>query len=286
MNIIGIDHGNAQIKTVHFSFPSGVVEYEYEPYTSQNVLEYGGQYYVCGTGRQPLTLDKTITESYYLLTLAALAKEIEARGWPSECGVTLAVGLPLTTYGRDKKKFRSYLIRDSLPVAFRYEGKPYEVTVSDVLVFPQGYSAILSYRDMLVGEPSVILADIGGWTVDVMRIDRGVPDASTCRSLELGMIRCIDEISEQVRRRTGKSLTAAQIETILADPSYHTDQKIRGIVEAEAERYTARLLSAITESGFDTTAMPTLFMGGGAALMQRAVAPLNALCRAVIIPDV
>ena len=49
MQIIGIDHGNAQTKTAHFSFASGVSEYEYEPYTKQDVLEYGGKYYVCGT---------------------------------------------------------------------------------------------------------------------------------------------------------------------------------------------------------------------------------------------
>ena len=30
--IIGIDHGYAAMKTVHFSFPTGLVEYEHEPY--------------------------------------------------------------------------------------------------------------------------------------------------------------------------------------------------------------------------------------------------------------
>ncbi len=29
------------------------------------------------------------------------------------------------------------------------------------------------------------------------------PNAATCRSLELGMIRCIDEVKEQVRRDVG-----------------------------------------------------------------------------------
>ena len=28
---IGIDHGYAAMKTVHFSFPTGLVEYEHEP---------------------------------------------------------------------------------------------------------------------------------------------------------------------------------------------------------------------------------------------------------------
>ena len=50
---IGIDHGYSAVKTRHFSFPAGISAYSYEPYTLQNTLEYGGQYFVCGTGRQP-----------------------------------------------------------------------------------------------------------------------------------------------------------------------------------------------------------------------------------------
>jgi len=73
MEIIGIDHGNAAMKTRSFCFPSGVVEYEHEPYTKKDVLEYNGRYYVCGTGRQPYQRDKTATARYYLLTLAAIA---------------------------------------------------------------------------------------------------------------------------------------------------------------------------------------------------------------------
>ena len=43
----------------------------------------------------------------------------------------------------------------------------------------------------------MILADIGGWTVDIMRLDNRIPNAASCRSLELGMIRCLDEIAER-----------------------------------------------------------------------------------------
>ena len=62
----------------------------------------------------------------------------------------------------------------------------------------------------------MLLMDVGGWTVDLMRLDNGIPNASTCRSLELGMIRCIDEAKEQVRRETGLSVTNAQVEHVLA----------------------------------------------------------------------
>ena len=88
--IIAIDHGYYAIKTKHFSFPAGITAYSHEPYTKQGVLQYGGKYYVCGTGRQPIQRTKTETENYYLLTLAAIAQEIKyrkasRRSTPREC---------------------------------------------------------------------------------------------------------------------------------------------------------------------------------------------------------
>ena len=74
---IGIDHGYSMMKGPHCAFPTGLEAYDYKPYTQRNVLEYGGKFYVVGTGRQPLQKDKTETEDYYLMTLAVLAQEIE-----------------------------------------------------------------------------------------------------------------------------------------------------------------------------------------------------------------
>ena len=55
-------------------------------------------------------------DNYYLLTLAAIAKEIQQRGEKRECAVNLGAGLPLAGFGREKKAFREYLLRSSQPV--------------------------------------------------------------------------------------------------------------------------------------------------------------------------
>ncbi len=282
---IGIDHGYAAMKSPHFSFPTGLVQYEHEPYTSKDVLEYSGKFYVVGSGRQPLQKDKTLTEDYYLLTLAAIARELEHRGADRTASVHLAAGLPLTSFGRDKKKFRAYLLRDGKPVSFRYEGNDYAVTIAEVSLFPQGYAAVLTQQELL-DEPSVIVADIGGWTVDLMRLDNRIPNAATCWSLELGMIRCLDEIAEQVRRSLGLSMTAAQIESVLQGGVSSVDESARQIIHREASGYVRRLLSAITESGLDARAMPAVFLGGGAALLKRHVSATDGLCRPFILDDV
>ena len=60
---IGIDHGYYAIKTRHCSFPAGLTAYgSHEPYTRQGLLEFGGCFFICGTGRQPIQRDKTAEE--------------------------------------------------------------------------------------------------------------------------------------------------------------------------------------------------------------------------------
>ena len=158
--IIGIDHGYYAIKTAHCSFPAGLTSYgEHEPYTRQGLLEFGGCFFVCGSGRQPIQRDKTVNDNYYLLTLAAIAKEIQQRGLPPECSVRIAAGLPLTSFGRDKPKFRDYLLRSKQPVNFRFEGVEYSITIEEVAVFPQGYAALMTEVGLLQDEPSMYIRE-------------------------------------------------------------------------------------------------------------------------------
>ena len=284
--IIGIDHGYYAIKTAHCSFPAGLTSYgEHEPYTRQGLLEFGGCFFVCGTGRQPIQRDKTANDNYYLLTLAAIAKEIRQRGLPPECSVRIAAGLPLTSFGRDKPKFKDYLLRSNQPVNFKFEGVEYSITIEEVAIFPQGYAALMTEVGLLQDEPSMLLMDLGGWTVDLMHIDNAIPAADTAHSLELGMIRCVDDIREQVRRETGLSLTDAQIENMLTGHPCTVSEAVRDIVNQQGRKYTEHLLSATMEAGFDLHAIPAVLLGGGASVVSRHLSPKDGLCKTIFLLD-
>ena len=284
--IIGIDHGYASIKTANFVFPSGVVAFDTPPPVQQGLLELKGHFFVCGSGRQPLTKDKTTNENYFLLTLAALAKEVRLRTGEGKAEVVLAAGLPLTGFGKDKAAFRSYLFPKEQPLRYRFEGNDYEITIADVFICPQGYSAIAANLAVLGNEPSVVIIDIGGWTVDVMRMDNRAVDTSTCRSLELGVIRCMDEVKEQVRRSLGLSITDAQAEAVLANTPCAISEQAKAVISRHGRLYVERLLSEINECGFDLKAIPAVFMGGGASLVKPRVAPRDGLCRPIYLTDV
>jgi hypothetical protein len=119
-----------------------------------------------------------------------------------------------------------------------------------------------------------------------MRLDNRIPNAATCRSLELGMIRCLDEISEKARQMFGVSMTDVQIESILRGGAVSVDDRIRAVIHTQAGQYVQDLLSAIMESGLDVRAMPAIFLGGGAALLKRHASALEGPCRPLILDDV
>ena len=288
---IGIDHGYYAIKTRHFSFPAGIAEYSHEPTPCKTHWNSAGSFMSAEPAGSRFCATKWKTTITICLPLPAIAKEIKQRGGKTECSVRIAAGLPLAGFGREKKPFREYLLRSSQladglrPVCFKFEGIAYKITIEDVKLFPQGYSAIALHPELIQNEPSVLLMDIGGWTVDLMRLDNGIPNAATCRSLELGMIRCIDETKEQVRRDTGLSVTDAQVERVLAGKSCSMDEDARNIIQKQGRLYTERLLSATMESGFDLKAIPVVMLGGGASVVKGNVSEQDSLCRVFALID-
>ena len=100
--LIAIDHGNKQIKTTNcLPFTSGLRESATKP-LGDMVLRYGGRYYSLLDERIPYQRDKTVDQRFFILTLVAIAREMEKRGCYTENTVQpiqLAVGLPPAQYG-------------------------------------------------------------------------------------------------------------------------------------------------------------------------------------------
>ena len=78
--VIGIDHGYGNMKTRNVVFKSGVKSYSEEPAVATNILQLDGIYYVIGESHKVFIANKDEDDDYYILTLAAIAKELEIRG--------------------------------------------------------------------------------------------------------------------------------------------------------------------------------------------------------------
>lgn len=119
IEVIGIDHGWSGIKTVSQVFTTGVKEISTEPAFYDNVVEYEGSYYKVGGKRLEVREKKVENENFYILTLAALAKELNRRSMRTAT-ILLSVGLPLTRFGAEKREFINYLSRKK-EVTFKFD---------------------------------------------------------------------------------------------------------------------------------------------------------------------
>ena len=262
---IGIDHGWSHIKTRNSCFVSGVGELGGEPMVWDNILEYNGKYYRIGGDRLKVQDNKVCNDNYYLLTLAAVAKELKYRGL-KEAHIVLAVGLPIGRFGAEKKDFINYLSKNRM-VRFRYEKTQYLVTIEKVLVYPQCYGAVVDRLPQMAGQEYVV--DIGSWTIDYMKIIDMAPDESNSGSDPNGIITCMRKIDEVCVRKTNSKIDEYMIREVMIKGDANLDSEYIDIIKSEIERYTKSIFRIIAEKGINVKTTPITFVGGGAGLMKR-----------------
>ena len=264
IEVIDIDHGWSNIKTSSQIFVTGVKEITTEPALFDGVLEYKGKYYKVGGFRQEVRSTKTEDDTFYLLTLAAVAKELRRRGL-NEARVFLAVGLPLTRFGSEKADFLKYLTAEK-DIEFIFESIRYHILIENAAVFPQCYAAVADKLQNF-GKKTLIV-DIGSWTIDLMPVVDKVPDESKCVTIPKGLITCMRTINEQCVRQLNGELDESYIQDIMRTGRCEIDRKYYDIAKDEIEAFCERVYNSIREYGYNLATTPIVFVGGGASVMK------------------
>ncbi len=273
--LIGCDHGNKMIKgSSVIQYNSGFVSTgKQEPIVKNNLLLYNDEYFSIGQGRFPVIGDKTIDDKFFILTLPVIAHAIETEGIDgSEIDVFLGTGLPISNYSRLKTDFIKYFTRDNIEFVYNDDCE-YKVNIKSVFCYPQGYAGFVygsyaQYKGVSVAN----IWDIGGYTVDCCIVENGILNIGSSFSIEMGIIKLIQEIQKSVLNQTGMNISEDQVEMlILGNDVVIFDESIKSIVETKAEAYTNSLLDMIAENNFEIKLNPNIIIGGGGLLIRRFI---------------
>ena len=266
--LIAIDHGNYAIKTPHHSFVSGLSEHTVKPPMADEILEYDGRYWTPSGKRLSYMRDKTQDERYFILTLFAIAKELEDTGRYSPVEqIQLAVGLPPEHYGVLKDKFARYFKRDGI-IKFVYKDKPYSIMIDKVMVFPQAYAAVVPKSSMVVNMLRVFVVDIGGYTTDVLLLKNGKPDLQFCRSLETGIITMNNEIIRKVGALHDMRIEDEHISAVLSGQDTILPDDVKQTICGATKLHAQDILNQLRELQVDLRSNPAVFIGGGSLLLR------------------
>ena len=261
--IVGVDHGYGNMKTAHRVFRTGVECMEEEPIVSKNFVRYKDKFYVSGESHLVYQGNKTDSEDFYILTLAALAEELKFRGL-HEANVILAVGLPLAWMKSQGADFRHYLMKEQ-ELHFEFRKERYYVHLCGVEIFPQGFAAVVNLGAM---QGMNMLADIGNGTMNVMQIVDNKPLEKSLVTEKFGVGICMKEIQKELSKENGEDISEMLIEPLLRNGLQERTDSTAKKVEHIATRYTENIRRRLVDYGYKEGLVHLYVIGGGGCLIR------------------
>ena len=253
------------------------------------MLEYQGRHFALSGSRKPVRDDKTKGEDFFLLTLFAIGKELaQHKILSGNHNIVLATGLPPghLSIKNLRQQTQEYYKRQA---GFVFNGQRYQIDVSRVVVCPQGYAALLAPVmtdemeliaqtaglsgetrpiDILTREPFAILLDIGGGTVDAIVLENGVPMPDFHISLSEGIITAYNEISTEIKAKSGRDISETVISNVLSGKPARIDEADANFIRERIRRYADNLLMKLTEQKLPFNNSYVLLMGGGSKVIR------------------
>ena len=264
LKIIGIDHGYGNIKTANCCFPTGVIVSDTEPAFTNDLLVWNNRYYSIGVGHKEFTADKFTDEDYYVLTLAAIARELY-RERITDAKVFIAAGLPLTWVTQQKQEFINYLLQIST-VDFTFRKTDYHIEIVGADVFPQGFAAIAERLGDF--KSNTMLCDIGNGTMNLLKITDRKPDMLCMFTEKYGVYQCTLAVREAMMSKYHTNLDDSIITEILKKGTADIDSGYLNVITSAAKAYTEGIFRKLREHEYNSKLMRLYVVGGGGCLIR------------------
>jgi len=272
--IISVDHGNRSIKTPAFLFTSGVIVSDNKFGIKSDYIFWGGKYYTLTEKRISYMRDKTEDERFYVLTLFAIAYELERQNVEETLDpidITLLVGLPPAHYGQLHRRFEDYFFRKREIVDFEYNDRCYSIRINKVVSYSQALAAAVTRYGDLKNHAVSYVIDIGGFTVDVLKLRKGRPDLEVMESFEQGVITLYNKIMSQCNAQFDRLLEDSDIDEVIMSEPTILPGEIQLLIRNNAQQFLSEFFNFLRERGIDVKSSKCVFAGGGSMLLRNMI---------------
>lgn len=279
---IGVDHGYKNMKTPHCVFPTKLGQLMTVPDDKKGILQLDNKIYT-ESGKDVNYVnssDKVLNENFYILTLIAIAKELQFREFTEKpaktadghkgARVNMAVGLPQKWFDTQKDSFRNYLMKRS-EVHFRYEGSQYHIYFEDCKVFTQGYAAFVTLDkiDEYLNK-NVVVCDVGGGTVDIIIVNKGQIDYVHSKIDQKGAIWLVNSIKEEAEATLYEPIPEDFIVNYMISKNIKEvpQDKYEQLVQNGLINYCEMIFNRLKEFRINVNITSVIFVGGGACIIE------------------
>ena len=279
--IISVDHGNKSIKTPNALFTSGLISSEGLQGFKTDYICWNGRYYTLTEQRISYLRDKTEDERFYVLTLFAIAKELERRKAAETLDpidITLLIGLPPAHYEQLHSRREA--------IDFEYNGKYYSIRISKALSYPQAFAAAVTQYSTLKTYSVAYIIDIGGFTIDVLKLRNGRPDLAVVESFEKGVITLYNSITSKCNALYARILEDCDIDEVIRNQPTVLPGEVQQLIRSMTGEFLSEFYNFLRERGIDVTTSKCVFAGGGSLLLRGMIERGNKVAFPIFIEDI
>ena len=307
MITIGIDVGNYDTKSQHSLTPSSYRVYETKNLMADEYVFYNGLFYVPTRARNNQQRDKTEADYCLNISLFAIAKEIlyllkteNPTASPAEiqkkidaiAEFQIGVGLPAGHFNSLAKKTKTCYEVWKNGLSFEYvKGKEsycFSMTLKKCDVFVQDLVSVFYNSSLSIPKDysDFYIIGIGGGTADIIPIVGGRPEVDQIVTLEKGSTVMYMDVARGYQQETGDTLDYNLIEgTLLGKPNV-LDEKTIGLIHNLADNFVINLIEEVEHHGLQLRKYPSVFIGGGALIMQDAIKASNHFVKSEFVQSV
>ena len=272
--IVSIDHGNKNCKVASGKvYSSGLIESDTSFCLGGDCMYYKGKYYTLTDKRIPYLRDKTIDNRFYILTLFAIAYEIEfAKAYSADeiIDIQLLIGLPPAHFAKQYAEFEQYF-KSGDYVDFELNNKVYTISIDTVVAAPQAFASIMPVYSQIKDFTKAIIIDLGGMTVDFIGLKKGIPDISVCDSLENGIIKLYNNIVSRLSSDFDILCEESDIDAVIRHEESVFPQEAIAYILKSAKNFVSDLVDKLRERGIDLKTSKAIFTGGGSLLLREFI---------------
>lgn len=272
--IISVDHGNKSIKTPNLLFTSGLIVSDNQSGIKSDSIYWEGKYYTLTERRISYMRDKTEDERFFVLTLFAIAYELERKGIreaEDPIDITLLVGLPPAHYGQLHGRFEQYFFRKREVIDFLFNDRCYSIRFNRVVSYSQALAAAVTRFGNLKNHAVSYIIDVGGFTVDVLKLRHGRPDLEVMESFEQGVITLYNSIISQCNSQFDRLLEDSDIDEVIRGEPTILPGEIQMLIRTAANQFLNEFYNFLRERGIDVKSSKCVFAGGGSILLRNLI---------------
>ena len=151
---------------------------------------------------------------------------------------------------------------------------------------PQAFAAAVTQYSTLKTYSVAYIIDIGGFTIDVLKLRNGRPDLAVVESFEKGVITLYNSITSKCNALYARILEDCDIDEVIRNQPTVLPGEVQQLIRSMTGEFLSEFYNFLRERGIDVTTSKCVFAGGGSLLLRGMIERANKVAFPIFIEDI